>query len=77
MANKKKRKKENGPSKISPIKAQIKPERKPERKKMRKKSAQREESLKEITEVSSAKYKDRCYWVIHENMFFTNNSSMY
>ncbi|KAI4802219.1 hypothetical protein KUCAC02_020071 [Chaenocephalus aceratus] len=49
VANKKKRKKENGASKVSPIKAQIKPERKPERKKMRKKSAQREESLNEIT----------------------------
>ncbi|XP_038582608.1 ribosomal oxygenase 1 [Micropterus salmoides] len=49
VANKKKRKKENGASKVNTVKAQLKPERKKMRKKLLK-SAQREESLKGVTE---------------------------
>lgn len=45
---KKRKRKENGVSKVNTVKAQLKPERK----KMRKKSAQREESLKGAAEVS-------------------------
>lgn len=51
MANKKKKKKENGAGKVNTVKAQLKPERKNMRKKPRK-SAQREESLKGTTGVS-------------------------
>lgn len=66
MANKKKRKKENGASKVNTVKAQLKPERKKMRKKLLK-SAQREESLKGVTEVSvylPQRYKVRCYGVL-------------
>lgn len=48
VANKKKRKKENGTIKVNTVKAQLKPERKKMRKKL--KSAQREENLKGLTE---------------------------
>lgn len=50
MAEKKKKKKENGASKTNTVKAQLKPERKKIRKKPLR-SAQREENLKEITDV--------------------------
>ncbi|XP_054474739.1 ribosomal oxygenase 1 [Anoplopoma fimbria] len=49
VADKKKRKKENGANKVPTVKAQLKPERKKRRKKLLK-SPQREESLKGVTE---------------------------
>lgn len=51
MAEKKKKKRENGASKVNTVKAQLKPERKKLRKKLLK-AAQREESHKGVTEVS-------------------------
>ncbi|XP_044025410.1 ribosomal oxygenase 1 [Siniperca chuatsi] len=49
VADKKKKKKENGANKVNTVKAQLKPERKKMRKKLLK-SAQREASLKGVTE---------------------------
>lgn len=64
MAEKKKRKKENGASKVNTVKAQLKPERKKLKKKLLK-SAQREESLRGVTEVS-VDLLPRCKDHIHE-----------
>ncbi len=74
VAEKKKKKKENGTNKVSTVKAQLKPERKKMRKKLRK-SALREESLKGINEVSVnrlQKFKDRCYAMlldVHDHIY--------